>query len=154
MNWFLAVLSAVSFSYLGNAYCSCNGDKFKINPKIENFALDTPFKGLTLFFFSFLLFFFLGGVRGVDKENILFIVLCKQIEKLLNWNASLCSVHLIDRFLIWEFLLFSCMLIKPFRYMVGHDIHAYSTWLFRAYVCSAPLSMAYMLAGNLIGHGP
>lgn len=63
-------------------------------------------------------------------------------------------MHLIDRFLIWEFLLFSCMLIKPFPYMVGHDIYAYSTSLFRAYVCSAPLSMAYMLVGNLIGHGP
>jgi hypothetical protein len=106
-----------------------------------------------LFFFSFLYFFFRGG-RGVDKENILFMVLRKQIEKLLNWNASLCSVHLIDRFLIREFLLFSCMLIKPFRYMVGHDIYACSTSLFRAHVCSAPLSMAYMLVGNLIGHGP
>ncbi|KAG6736378.1 hypothetical protein POTOM_060873 [Populus tomentosa] len=40
----VSMVYSLSVKLIGNAYCSCNGDKFKINPKIENFALDTPFK--------------------------------------------------------------------------------------------------------------
>ncbi|KAL3569426.1 hypothetical protein D5086_029316 [Populus alba] len=43
----VSMVYSLSVKLIGNAYCSCNGDKFKINPKIENFALDTPFKACT-----------------------------------------------------------------------------------------------------------
>lgn len=106
------VLSIVSASFPGNAHCSCNGNKFKINTKFENIAQYTTFKGLIFFFF---------------------VCVWKQLETWrLNWTASICLVHLIGCS-SFGIPFISCVWINPFSYMLGNNLHILHQYLWQAY---------------------